>query len=198
MKKFKHFIITSFIGGLLVILPTAILFLVFRWIFVTTTGLVSPIAEFLTATNQVQKTLADLIALGILFVICFILGLMIRTRAGTIIHNVIEVNFLNAFPGYQLVKDTVSQFIGTGGKSQFSRVALVRAFDNEVLSTAFITASHTDGTYTVFIPTAPNPTSGLIMHLPASRVTLIEVSVESAMKTVIACGAGSQVLFKKK
>ena len=198
MQKLKHFIITSFIGGLLVILPTAILFLALRWVFRTTAGLVSPIAEFLTLNNHVQETLADLIAVGILFVVCFMLGLSIRTRAGAIIHNIIEVNFLSAFPGYQLVKDTVSQFIGSGGKNQFSRVALVRVFDNEVLSTAFITASHTDGSYTVFIPTAPNPTSGLIMHLPASRVTPVEVSVENAMKTVIACGAGSQALFKKK
>ncbi|MDZ4660010.1 MAG: DUF502 domain-containing protein [Pseudomonadota bacterium] len=198
MQKIKHFVITSFLGGLLVILPAAILFLAFRWVFRTTTGFVSPIAEILTATNHVQETLADILALGILFVVCFMLGLSIRTRVGAIVHNLIEVNFLSAFPGYQLVKDTVSQFIGSSGKSQFSRVALVRAFDNEVLSTAFITATHADGSYTVFIPTAPNPTSGLIMHLPASRVTPVEVSVENAMKTVIGCGAGSQVLFKKK
>ncbi len=62
--------------------------------------------------------------------------------------------------------------------------------------TGFITDEHPDGSCSVFVPTGPNPTSGNIFHLPPSSVYRIEVPVDEAMKSIIACGAGSKVLMQ--
>ena len=68
---------------------------------------------------------------------------------------------------------------------------------SELLVTAIVTAKHQRG-FTVFVPTAPVPTSGIVYHVPAESVQLMpDVSVEQAMKTVIACGAGSQSLLQQ-
>ena len=80
-------------------------------------------------------------------------------------------------------------------KSPFSSVALVQAFGNETLMTAFITDTHADGRQTVFLPTGPNPTSGLIFHIPEKYVHPVGVSVEETMRSVIGCGAGSANLL---
>jgi uncharacterized membrane protein len=61
--------------------------------------------------------------------------------------------------------------------------------------TAFITDTHQNGRYTVFVPTGPNPTSGLIFHIPQEYVHPVGVSVEAAMRSVIGCGAGSADLL---
>ena len=71
----------------------------------------------------------------------------------------------------------------------------MKPYANEVLMTGFITQTHKNGMFTVFVPTGPNPTSGNIFHLPASLVSRINVPIEEAMKSVVACGIGSEVLL---
>ncbi len=41
----------------------------------------------------------------------------------------------------------------------------------------------------VFIPTTPNPTSGFLVYLPESDITVLDISVEEAMKLIISGGA---------
>lgn len=43
----------------------------------------------------------------------------------------------------------------------------------------------------VYIPTTPNPTSGMIIYLPESEITEIDMSVEDGMKIIITAGAVS-------
>jgi uncharacterized membrane protein len=62
---------------------------------------------------------------------------------------------------------------------------------------AFVTDSHDDGSYTVFVPTGPNPTSGNIYHLKGKWVHPVDVSVEDTMRSIISCGAGSSMLIEK-
>ena len=92
-----------------------------------------------------------------------------------------------------MIKETVSQFIGNK-KSPFSSVALAQIFGNETLVTVFVTDEHPDGSFTVFMPTGPNPTSGNIYHLKGDFVHPVDVPVEAAMKSIISCGAGSEKL----
>jgi len=122
---------------------------------------------------------------------------LVRTRLGNWLYSVLDSKLLQKAPGYSLVKEIVSQFLG-GKKSPFSTVALVQIFGNETLVSGFVTDEHEDGTSTVFVPTGPNPTSGNIYHLPKDRVHPIDVSVEDAMRSIISCGAGSSMLIAKK
>lgn len=57
--------------------------------------------------------------------------------------------------------------------------------------TGFIT-DETDGIYTVFVPTAPNPTNGFVFHMPANQVELLNVETDKALRSIIAIGVGSQ------
>lgn len=41
---------------------------------------------------------------------------------------------------------------------------------------------------TVFVPTTPNPTSGFLVYLAASEVTILDMSVEDAAKLIISAG----------
>ncbi len=196
MKRLHSFLVNSILGGLLVILPATIVITIFLWIFRATADLMAPLADVLAETTQISGMLAEIIAVIFLFVLCFFLGVLVRTRLGSWTLHFLENNFFYNFPLYKSVKEAISQFLG-GSQAQFSRVALVKPFDDNSMTTAFITASHADGSYTVFVPTAPNPTSGLIFHLPANRVFPTDVTVDRAMRTVLSCGAGSQILVDR-
>ncbi len=43
--------------------------------------------------------------------------------------------------------------------------------------------------YSIFLPTTPNPTSGFLLFIPKKDVTLLNISVEEALKLVISGGA---------
>ncbi len=75
-------------------------------------------------------------------------------------------------------------------------MALVQVFENSTLMTGFVTDAHADGTYTVFVPTGPNPTTGNISRLKEKYVHYLNVPVEDGMRSIISCGAGSTTPIK--
>ena len=194
MDRMKSLIKTSFLGGLTVILPVAILIFVFKWIFGVVARVVQPLTDLILIKSNLREIVADLLAVAIIITVCFIVGVIVKTQIGRFIHTSLENSILKFAPGYSLIKETVMQFLGRK-KTPFSSVALVQVFGNETMLTAFITDEHSDGSYTVFVPTGPNPTSGNIYHLESRFVHQVDVPVEDAMRSIISCGAGSAMLI---
>lgn len=196
MEKLKAFIMTSLLGGVIVILPVVILLVVFGWVFNFITSLIQPLTDLIVAKSDVREIIADGVVLAITLAVCFFVGLVVRTRFGGFIFRLIEQRLLKVAPGYTLIKETVMQFLGSK-RTPFSAVVLVRIFENDTLATGFVMDEHANGIYTVFVPTAPNPTTGFIYHLKPKYVYQVDVSVEEAMRTIISCGAGSSKLIDK-
>lgn len=194
MTRIKRFFTITLLGGFMVILPVAILIAVLTWVYRFVSGIVEPITSEILANSNLKEISAEVISILIIIFASFFVGLLARSNIGKMIHNFFESRVLEHIPGYTLIRETLAQFLGNK-KSPFSRVALVRVFNNESMMTGFITDEHDDGTYTVFVPTGPNPTSGNIYHLKENQVTLVNVPVEEAMRSIISCGAGSQNLI---
>jgi uncharacterized membrane protein len=195
MNKIKAFIKTSLIGGLGVLLPIAIFMLVFKWLFNLVTNMIQPLTTLLIAKSHLREIVADVVVIAVIISSCFIIGVIVRTKVGKFIHKNLENRILKIAPGYNMIREIVLQFIGKK-KSPFSSVALVQIFESSAKMTAFVTDSHPDGSYTVFVPTGPNPTSGNIYHLEGKYVQHLDVPVEIAMRSIISCGAGSTELIK--
>jgi len=198
MEKFRNFLKTSLLGGLLVVLPVAILVIVFRWLYITVTTFIDPLSQLVIAKSNLQAVVAHLFVISLIIGGCFLVGVIVKTGFGRFIHHVVEENILKKFlPGYTLVKETLAQFIGEDRESPFNSVALVRVFSNDTLMTGFITDKHADGSCTVFVPTGPNPTSGNIFHVSKEQVYQVDIPIEDAMRSIISCGAGSRTLIEK-
>jgi len=196
MERIKAFIKTTLIGGIGIILPIVILVLVFSWLFRFVTRNIQPLTNLIFAGQDATGIFADVISIILIITVCFLVGVIVRTKLGHYIHDSIEKILLKKIPGYNIAKDTVEQFIGRE-EMPFSSVALVKLFDNDTLVTGFITDKHSNGSYTVFVPTGPNPTSGNIIHVKPEKVFKVDISVEHSMKSIIACGAGSNKLIEK-
>lgn len=179
--------------GLVALLPITILVFFFRWLYYTTTDLINPLTRLVVNWLQVGEWFADLFVLAFLIGFCFMVGLVVRTRLGGYFGELFSRYLLRKLPGYRLVKETIAQFIRTDKASPFSKVAVVKFYAEDIGSTAFVTAEHDNGYVTVFVPTGPNPTSGLMFHVPEHRVVVLpQISVDVAMRTVIGCGVGAQ------
>ncbi|OUS25268.1 hypothetical protein A9Q99_22005 [Gammaproteobacteria bacterium 45_16_T64] len=200
MSKLKAFVGKALLGGVLVLLPVAILLGAFKWVFTMVTGLIQPLTNVLIKNNGLPEVVGDSLAVLLITLGCFAVGALVSTGVGKWLHDVIDENLTRFAPGYKLTKGIVGQFIGdkTGSPFTNGEVAKAKIFGGESGTTvsAIVTCRHEDGSFTVFVPTGPNPTSGNMYHLPEEQVELFpNASVEELMKTIIACGAGSDALF---
>ncbi len=196
MEKLNNFLKTSLLGGVVVILPVAILASVSAWVFQLISGFIAPLTRLLIKDSQLNVFAADVVVIVLIVAACFSVGVLVRTRLGGFLYRQLETRILKLAPGYSMIKQTVMQLFGNRKDSPFSSVAVARIFGNETRVTAFITDTHTDGSYTLFVPTGPNPTSGLIYHVEGKYVQPVDVSVQDAMRSIISCGAGSAKLLK--
>jgi uncharacterized membrane protein len=195
MTKIKSFIKTTLLGGLVVILPVTIIAVVFRWLIVTVTDWIQPLTDLILRKSDMREFLADMIVIAVILLFCFAIGLMMKTAVARWVFHWLERRVLKIAPGYNMIKETINQFLGRK-KSPFSSVALVRIFENRTMATAFVTDEHPDGSYTVFVPTGPNPTSGQIFHLQKEFVHPVDVGVDETMRSILSCGAGSTPLIQ--
>ncbi len=196
MGRLKGFLKTSLLGGVIVILPVAIFVFIFKWLFDFVTDKIQPLTNLVMAKSDLREIAADALAIVIILGVCLIVGAIIKTKVGKFVHESLENRILKIAPGYTMIKETVTQFIGKK-KTPFSSVALVRVFENSTMMTGFVTDAHADGSYTVFVPTGPNPTSGLIYHLQGRYVQHVDIPVDEAMRSIISCGAGSRPLVNR-
>ncbi|MCK4836852.1 MAG: DUF502 domain-containing protein, partial [Candidatus Aminicenantes bacterium] len=156
MKQIKDFLKTTVMGGLIVVLPVILTFFFLRWLFNLMTGLIFPLTRLVMEKSHIQKIIADFLVVLIIIGLCFLIGLLIKTRLGIFIHRQVEKRILRIAPGYSLFRETIKQFLGQK-RRPFSSVALVRVFENSTMMTAFVTDEHPDGSYTVYVPSGLNP-----------------------------------------
>ena len=190
MKQLREFLITTLIGGIVVLLPIVILVWVVRLIVTLLQSILRPITSLIQL--EVPDIVLNLIAFLAVVALCFLIGLIIRTRAGSAIYNYVEKNWLEKLPTYGSIRDIVQQF--TGRKKQpFNQVVTLEALG--VKMTGFVTDEKGD-MFTIFVPTAPNPTNGFVFHVHRNQLQFVDVKTEAAMRTVVGMGVGSQDLLK--
>jgi len=196
MEKIKSFLKTTFFGGFLVVLPIIILIFVLKWLYDYLTDKISPVTTLIIQTSKLSEFISSLIAVVVILLIFFVVGLIVKTRFGKYIIEFFEKKFLKRVPLYRIIRETIIQLFG-GEKLLFRSVALVKPFGNNTMITAFVTDECPNGYITVFVPSAPAPTGGYIYHLLSEFVIKIDYPVEQAMKTILSLGAGSKDLLSK-
>lgn len=199
MKRLRSFVSITLIGGFMVILPIAIFILLVDWLLGLVSSLIHPISQSLMAQMEFTSFMADVLGVLLLLCLCFLIGLFIKTSVGEWIHDQVDAWLSRLVPGYKTIREVVSQLLGGEGNKSLLRGDVCRAYimgrAAGVSVTAIVTATHANGDLTVYVPTAPIPTSGFVYHLSADCVDLLpHVGVEDAMRTVIACGSGSQII----
>ena len=193
MKKLISLIKKSLLAGIVVLFPILILSAVYDWLYRIIIHIMKPFNILILGEPGI---IANAIVILIIVIFCLLLGVLVKTKKGKFFHDIIETKILYRLPGYSFIQKTGLQLFGRK-KSPFSGVALVNIFENSTLVTSFITDEHKDGSKTVFVPTGPNPTSGMIYHVKKEYVHIVDVSVEDAMRSIISCGDGSNILIEQ-
>lgn len=199
MKRLRSFVSITLLGGLVVILPIAIFVFLVEWLLGVVRTLIQPLSHWLVEQTAFTNYMADVLGVLLLLTGCFLIGLFIKTNVGEWVHDQVDAWLARLAPGYKTIREVVTQLLGGEGNTSLLKGDVCRAYlmgrAAGVSVTAIVTAKHANGDFTVYAPTAPIPTSGFVYHLSAECIELLpHVSVEEAMRTVIACGSGSQVI----
>jgi len=140
----------------------------------------------------------------------FIIAVLIILTAGMVTTNYLGrgiLNILNAQVGriplvrsiYGSVRQLLESLFGQTGMN-FQRVVLIEFPRPGMYAIAFITSKARAEIITktgkklisLFLPTAPNPTSGFFIMLPEDEITELDISVENAFKMIISGGILSE------
>ena len=190
------------IAGLLVVIPLA-----------TTIWLATTVSRFVLAFltsipkqfnpfNTLNPLLQELINLGVGLLVpllgILLIGLMARNIVGRWLLAFGEGTLLRiplAGSVYKTLKQLLETFLRDNSR-RFRRVVLVEYPREGLFALGFVTgvlssslqADFDQTMLSVFIPTAPNPTTGWYAVVPERSVRDVDLSVEDAFRTIISAG----------
>jgi uncharacterized membrane protein len=135
---------------------------------------------------------AQILALLLVLVLCFLIGGAVRTRLGRGAWERIERSLFEKIPGYELFRSFSHRLAGEDQDKSW-KPALAEI--EEALVPAFIIEELEDGRFTVFVPSVPTPLAGAVYVLVPERVHPLNVPFTQAIKTISHWGAGSKSLI---
>lgn len=175
------------LAGLFTIAPVALTFYFLKVIFVFLDNLSSPIFKRLEIYIPGMGILLTLL-------LVYFLGLFVTNILGKRFLNWLETLFKNiplVNTIYTTIKQITQAFSGTTGKN-FQSVVYIQYPRKKLWTLAFVTGdSESENNveyYHLFVPTTPNPTSGVFIMLPKSDAIETNLNVEEALKSVISGG----------
>ena len=187
MKYAREFVTSTLVGGLLIVVPVYLAVLLLLKGMKSAATLVRPFAALLPDWIPAE----NLFSLLLVLIICFIVGVAVRTRSGRAVRERMEVALFGRLPGYGLIKSLTQRLAGDSEESAWTP-ALIELED--ALVPAFIIETLDDGRLTVFVPSVPTPLAGAVYVLSADRVHILDVPFTQAIRSISRWGSGSSDL----
>lgn len=189
-RKLERHIWRRIASGFLLLVPVMITILIFKLAFQYIDGFFRP----LVSDTALKDSWLDFPGIGILFTIfilyltgMFLSGSRYRKAQDAVLTRVPIVKSI-----YSVSQQSIDALASSG--TTYSRVVFVEWPRPGVHAMGFVTGYLNTGIHderpmvVIYIPTVPNPTSGMLAWIPEEDVTSTDISVEEAMKAVFSGG----------
>jgi uncharacterized membrane protein len=171
-------------SGLVVLAPIMVTTYIVAWLYLKIAGL--PFLQDMTPESLRVLTVLVVFSLLVLSV-----GYMMRTAVGSLVEGVID-GVMNRVPGLRVIYNASKMAAETAFSDTTDLQAPVKLETwNGMRMTAFKTGKTTeDGRELLFLPTAPNITTGFVVEVEPSKFEETDESVEDALTRVLSAGFG--------
>lgn len=213
MKKFVKVIRRNLIAGLVLIAPAfiTIYIVVFLVRLVSQNWVTKNLTEWIFALlptalkdGTVRFYLSQSIAMLLVVIVIVLIGAFVRSYLGRPLYRLgekvlVRIPLFNSI--YVQVRH-ISETIFSQRETMFNEVVLLEYPRQGLYCIGFVTStvppamekrkfphSPTDPVVAIFIPTTPNPTSGVLVFSPRSELTVLSISISEAMKLIVSAGA---------
>src|SRR4030088_605448 len=196
MARFRNYFLT----GLIVPAPVAITFYLTWWFVTWVDGLVRPFVPIAYRPETYLPFGLPGSGLIVAVIALTLLGFLTANLIGRTLFDLGE-KILGRIPAVRAIYRGLKQVFETlfsGSGSSFRRVGLVEFPSPGMWSIVLISkapsvevANNLPGEeehISVFLPCAPNPTTGFFFYVPRSRIIEVEMSAEDAATLIMSCG----------
>ena len=187
MKTMK----TIILGGVMFLVPFAVVLVVLGKVFGVTMRLAEPLADRLPFNAIAGVAVAEILAGVIILAACFVAGLAAVSTPGQRLYRRIDDWLLDLIPRYAFVKSMTASL--GGSEATVLRPVLVR-FD-DLAQIAFEVERGPGGLVTVYLPGSPDPWSGSVAHVTADRIDPIRGDFTAVVKSLRNVGRRSAELI---
>jgi uncharacterized membrane protein len=170
-------------SGLVVLLPIIVTLYIVHWLYKQIAQVPLPGVD--TELYQVALTIV------VFTMLVLSVGYMMRTAVGSLVESAID-NVMNRLPGLRVVYNASKMAAETALSDTTDLQAPVKLETWEGMRmTAFKTGKTTeDGRELLFLPTAPNITTGFVVEMDPSDFEETDETVEDALTRVLSAGFG--------
>ena len=175
-------------AGLFAIVPLALTFYIIKIIIVFLDQLTAPIMARINLEIPgfgLILTLLIIFALGVF--VTNVLGRRLFSWGERLISSIPLVKNI-----YNTLKQITNAFSGATQTENYQRVIYIQYPRKELWTISFVTGDSVDKSgeeyYHVFVPTTPNPTSGVFIIIPKKDAIEADLTVEEGLKAVISGG----------
>jgi len=179
-------------SGLVVLLPLGILLFVLNYLYerVISLPLISTLDFVGLGVPESLIPLARIVvALVLILTLILAVGYLMRTTAGRLFESAID-GAINRMPGLRVVYNATKLAVETAlsGTDDLQEPVRLETWPG-IRMTAFKTGKKTqDGKVVLFLPTAPNITTGFVMEVEEDRIEETGEKVEEALTRVLSAG----------
>lgn len=189
LKNLLRFLRITIAGGILFLLPIVVLIIILKKVYSFLGGLIenSSIADY---TGPISSTVITII---FLLLICFLAGLLMRTRTAQKLVEWLEDRVLVYIPGYTFIKTVSSSQVKKDASTEW-KTASVFIDDNEVICFVIDESEHY---CSIFLPSAPSPSSGTVCVREKDKVKYLPIKMAEAFLLIKQFGKGAAVHIEK-
>jgi len=183
-KKLREY----FFLGILVVMPIAVAILILVWIVTSIDNILQPVI-----TSIMGNSIPGL-GFIIMIIVFFLAGAMTSIIGGKRLINIGGI-LLGRIPVFSPIYTTIKKIFdifSTNGKDGLRQVVLVEFPMKGTRTLGFVTNESLNSTgeklLHVYVPTAPNPTSGFLQIMKEENVTPTNLSIDDALKMILSAG----------
>ena len=188
MKSMVAFFKTCLIGGLFVLLPLLIFYLLFSELMGIVVALATPIADLFPKGTFDKLSNPVIVAILLLVGASFIFGLALRSQTLARFGASLEQTTLMRLPLYGAVRRLSRGLVGAEDGGIF-KSGLLQG-DDGTTELVYVVEEHADGRLTILMPFAPAGFAGSVKVVSAERVTTLSASVGDASRVIAHWGVG--------
>jgi uncharacterized membrane protein len=195
MRKFAEFLKTTSLGGLFVLLPVLLLYLVLAEAMELVVTLATPISDLFPKGTFDETASPVIIALILIVGVSFLVGLGLRSKSARGLGHSIENTVLDRLPMYTVLKSLTKGFATVDQSKAFKPAVPVSPDGNREL--AYLIEDHGNGNATVMLPWVPTAFAGTLKIVKQDRIEMLDVNLADFTKVLGHWGVGVRDLLEK-
>jgi len=168
------FLKTTAIGGLIFLLPLAVLAALLGYVYQAVLLIYEPLKDALPIHSATGAAVLFLISIGILVALCFLCGLAARRAIARRFSQLVEKRLVMIFPKYAIYKDIVAGNIG-GDEHSPTLVPVTIQFDDHA-RIGYEAGRTAPGQVIVYLPGSPDPWMGAVVLVESARIAPLPIS----------------------